>query len=94
MRRLADFRAVNTEDETVLNYFDELEIHPDHIGECSQMFFAEGFFKRPMTVYLKGTKPCISLYAAKPIKGTKPETDVCMFPPFGLSRQKAFLLSL
>jgi len=31
MRRLAEFRAINTEDETVLNYFDELEIHPDHI---------------------------------------------------------------
>ncbi|XP_027042544.1 adenylate kinase 7-like [Pocillopora damicornis] len=31
MRRLAEFRATNTEDETVLNYFDELEIHPDHI---------------------------------------------------------------
>ncbi|XP_020618857.1 adenylate kinase 7-like [Orbicella faveolata] len=30
-RRLAEFRAINTEDETVLNYFDELEIHPDHI---------------------------------------------------------------
>ncbi|XP_074647604.1 adenylate kinase 7-like [Tubulanus polymorphus] len=30
-RRLADYRAANTEDETVLNYFDELEIHPDHI---------------------------------------------------------------
>ena len=23
---------MNTEDETVLNYFDELEIHPEHIG--------------------------------------------------------------
>ena len=33
LRRLAEFRAVNTEDETVLNYFDELEVHPDHIGE-------------------------------------------------------------
>lgn len=33
LRRLAEFRAVNTEDETVLNYFDELEIHPDHIGK-------------------------------------------------------------
>lgn len=32
LRRLAEFRAVNTEDETVLNYFDELEVHPDHIG--------------------------------------------------------------
>lgn len=94
MRRLADFRAVNTEDETVLNYFDELEIHPDRIGECSQMSFAEGFFKRRMTVYLKATKPCISLYAAKLIKRTKPETDACMFSPFGLACQKAFLLSL
>ena len=33
LRRLAEFRAVNTEDETVLNYFDELEIHPEHIGK-------------------------------------------------------------
>lgn len=32
LRRLAEFRAVNTEDETVLNYFDELEVHPEHIG--------------------------------------------------------------
>ncbi|KAJ7383963.1 Adenylate kinase 7 [Desmophyllum pertusum] len=31
MRRLAEFRASNTEDETILNYFDELEIHPDHL---------------------------------------------------------------
>ncbi|KAJ3295038.1 Adenylate kinase 7 [Borealophlyctis nickersoniae] len=27
-RRLEDFRAANTEENTVLNYFDELEIHP------------------------------------------------------------------
>lgn len=32
-RRLADFRSLNEEDNTVLNYFDELEIHPQHIGE-------------------------------------------------------------
>ena len=32
-RRLASYHAVNTEDETVLNYFDSLEIHPEHIGE-------------------------------------------------------------
>ena len=38
MRRLAEFRAVNTEDETVLNYFDELEIHPDHVGEFWKFF--------------------------------------------------------
>ncbi len=32
MRRLTDYRTINTEDETVLNYFDELEIHPEKIG--------------------------------------------------------------
>ena len=32
MRRLATFREQNEEDDTVLNYFDELEIHPDSIG--------------------------------------------------------------
>lgn len=26
------FRDLNTEDKTVLNYFDELEIHPQFIG--------------------------------------------------------------
>ncbi|XP_013392761.1 adenylate kinase 7 [Lingula anatina] len=31
MRRLTEYRAINGEDETVLNYFDELEIHPDKI---------------------------------------------------------------
>ncbi|XP_030626768.1 adenylate kinase 7a [Chanos chanos] len=31
LQRLAKFREANTEDETVLNYFDELEIHPEHI---------------------------------------------------------------
>ncbi|KAJ8289022.1 hypothetical protein COCON_G00016810 [Conger conger] len=30
-RRLASFRESNIEDETVLNYFDELEIHLEHI---------------------------------------------------------------
>eukprot|EP00794_Sanderia_malayensis_P019922 gene19922-21874_t len=35
LRRLADFRAVNTEDETVRNYFDELEIHPELIDITS-----------------------------------------------------------
>jgi len=32
MRRLVDYRANNTEDETVLNYFDELEFHPERIN--------------------------------------------------------------
>lgn len=33
-RRITEFRALNEEDATVLNYFDELEIHPEHLGEC------------------------------------------------------------
>lgn len=32
LRALSLFREINAEDETVLNYFDELEIHPQHIG--------------------------------------------------------------
>ena len=32
-RRLDTYKAVNTEDETVLNFFDEVEIHPEKIGE-------------------------------------------------------------
>jgi len=32
MRRLTAFREQNEEDDTVLNYYDELEIHPDAIG--------------------------------------------------------------
>uniref|UniRef100_A0A8D0SDX1 Uncharacterized protein n=1 Tax=Sus scrofa TaxID=9823 RepID=A0A8D0SDX1_PIG len=31
LRALSNYRHINTEDETVLNYFDELEIHPTHI---------------------------------------------------------------
>lgn len=29
---LAKFRETFAEDESVLDYFDELEIHPEHIG--------------------------------------------------------------
>lgn len=32
LRRLALFREQNEDDVTVLNYFDELEIHPSHVG--------------------------------------------------------------
>ena len=32
LRALSNYRDINTEDETVLNYFDELEIHPIQIG--------------------------------------------------------------
>ncbi|XP_024424028.2 adenylate kinase 7 [Desmodus rotundus] len=31
LRALSNYRDINTEDETVLNYFDEVEIHPIHI---------------------------------------------------------------
>ncbi|XP_045306802.1 adenylate kinase 7 [Leopardus geoffroyi] len=31
LRSLGSYRNINTEDETVLNYFDEIEIHPIHI---------------------------------------------------------------
>ncbi|KAJ8356507.1 hypothetical protein SKAU_G00193010 [Synaphobranchus kaupii] len=31
LRHLAEFRDHNSQDETVLDYFDELEIHPEHI---------------------------------------------------------------
>ncbi|XP_036738250.2 adenylate kinase 7 isoform X1 [Manis pentadactyla] len=31
LRTLSNYRDINTEDETVFNYFDELEIHPIHI---------------------------------------------------------------
>ena len=37
VRRLVEFRAVNDEDSTVLNYFDELEIHPAHIGKTNHV---------------------------------------------------------
>lgn len=36
LRRLAQYRADNTEDETVLNYFDEFEIHPEHFDATTK----------------------------------------------------------
>ena len=33
LARLAEFRRLNVEDETVLNFFDELEVHPDHMSK-------------------------------------------------------------
>ncbi|KAM9466930.1 adenylate kinase 7-like [Clarias gariepinus] len=32
LRRLTEFRKRNSEDETVLNFFDEMDIQPEHIG--------------------------------------------------------------
>jgi len=43
MRRLADYRAINTEDDTILNYFDELELHPQHISQ-SYCFWSYFFY--------------------------------------------------
>lgn len=34
-RRFNEYRAINTDDETVLNYFDELEFHPEKIGQLN-----------------------------------------------------------
>ena len=36
-RRLTDHRALNTDEDTVLNYFDELEFHPERIGRLSSV---------------------------------------------------------
>ena len=33
VRRLDAFRNSNTEEDTVLNYFDELEFHPEKMGK-------------------------------------------------------------
>lgn len=35
LQRLSMFRDANMGEESVLDYFDELEIHPEHIGENS-----------------------------------------------------------
>lgn len=32
LRALSNYRDINTDDETVYNYFDEIEIHPIYIG--------------------------------------------------------------
>lgn len=32
LQSLKRFRKLNTDDKTVLNYFDELEIHPQFLG--------------------------------------------------------------
>lgn len=34
LTKLARFRTLNEEDATVLNYFDELEVHPEHFGRA------------------------------------------------------------
>jgi len=52
-RRLIDYRAINTDDETVLNYFDELEFHPEHFGQSSIMSTSDlvSFIVQPAVVF-------------------------------------------
>ena len=39
LKRLNLFRELNQEDTTVLNYFDELEIHPKIISEFARVLY-------------------------------------------------------
>ena len=48
LRRIAEYRAINTEDETVLNFFDELEIHPEKIGKMVLLVLAVLFLFLPL----------------------------------------------
>lgn len=60
LRSLGSYRNINTEDETVFNYFDEIEIHPIHIG----MTWAPGEWERgepPPRVRTPGQPRCLSL---------------------------------
>jgi len=51
-RRLTDYRAINTDDETVLNYFDELEFHPERIGslQCRIVIIIIIYFARKIQI--------------------------------------------
>ncbi len=42
-RRLAEYRSLNTEDDTVLNFFDEYEVHPEKLGEVHVLHIFECF---------------------------------------------------
>lgn len=37
MARLKRYRELNAAEETLLDYFDEIEIHPEHIGKESSL---------------------------------------------------------
>jgi len=59
-RRLTDYRAINTDEDTVLNYFDELEFHPERIGyfvlhlyACTTLYIC-GKYKRRCTQEFQG----------------------------------------
>ncbi len=54
-RRLAAFRAANTEEQTVLNFYDEREIHPVDIGRSRSagiFLFLPLFFRLSRCVFL------------------------------------------
>lgn len=42
-RRLTEYKAVNGEDDTVLNYYDELEIHPSRLGKKTLTSFKHDY---------------------------------------------------
>ena len=44
-RRLGVYREQNTEDDTILNYFDEMEIHPNKIGAFVQYIYNPQWWK-------------------------------------------------
>ena len=55
LRRLEKYREMNVEDETVLNYFDELEIHPEHLG--NDWFRVEFRLEFSEKMFLDALKP-------------------------------------
>ena len=70
-RRLAEFRAVNNDDDTVLNYFDELEFHPEHIGQSAVVLVS--FLVKPasLNLYFSSNKGAYTLDIA-PLRSESP----------------------
>ena len=55
-RRLTDYRAINTDEDTVLNYFDELEFHPERIGQFRLRFLHLSLYLRDYTKKLEAAR--------------------------------------
>ena len=58
VRRLDAFRNSNTEEDTVLNYFDELEFHPEKMGKY--LAWCKHTDKLRYITALMGPKICLS----------------------------------
>lgn len=43
-RRLAQYRDLNTEEETICNYYDEIEYHPHKIGQYKLLIIIKSFY--------------------------------------------------